>query len=188
MSSRKYVQYDALTACNAYSFYSLGGMRNTDLVLCEFGILSSMRYLEDLTVGERILTRPAKITEAEILTFARQFDPQPMHVDREAAHNGPLGGLSASGWHTAAIVMRLIVDADPLEGVPWLGLGVDELRWPNPVRPGDTITVEIEVVSVTPSRSKPSHGIVRTGITARNQKDEVVMTLFPNLWIPRRPL
>jgi len=151
-------------------------------------ILNSMRYLEDLTVGERILTRPAQVTESEILAFAREFDPQPMHVDREAANAGPLGGLSASGWHTAAIVMRLIVDANPLDGAPWLGLGVDELRWPNPVRPGDTITAEIAVLAITQSRSKPSHGIVRTGITVRNQNGEVVMTLSPNLWVARRPL
>ncbi|WKZ13560.1 MAG: MaoC family dehydratase [Gammaproteobacteria bacterium] len=147
-----------------------------------------MRYLEDLTVGERILTGPVVVTEAGILAFARQFDPQPMHVDRKAATVGPLGGLSASGWHTAAMVMRLIVDADPLDGVPWLGLGVDGLRWLSPVRPGDTITVEIEIVAITPSRAKQSHGIVRTGITARNQHGEAVMTLSPNLWIPRRPL
>ncbi len=137
-------------------------------------------------MGERIMTSSAEISEAEILKFARQFDPQPMHTDPEAANSGPLRGLAASGWHTAGIVMRLVVDAKPLGGTQVLGLGTDELRWPNPVRPGDTITAELEIVSVTPSRSKPSHGVVRVHITARNQKGDVVLSMFPNLWVPRR--
>lgn len=145
-----------------------------------------MRYLEDLAVGERHTTRSAAVSEAEILEFAKRFDPQPMHVDARAARDGPLRGLSASGWHTTAIVMGLMVDANPMEGTPWLGLGVDELRWPAPVRPGDTIRAEIEVVSITPSRSKPSHGVVRIHITARNQRGDVVLSMFPNLWVARR--
>lgn len=127
------------------------------------------------------------MTQSDILNFAQQFDPQPMHVDPEAAVRGPLGGLAASGWHTIAVVMRLIVDADPLDGAPWLGLGVDEIRWPNPVRPGDSISGEMEIVSVTPSRSKPTHGVVRIRTTARNQEGAVVLTMFPNLWVARRP-
>jgi acyl dehydratase len=82
--------------------------------------------------------------------------------------------------------MRLIVDADPLGGTPWLGLGVDEIRWPNPVRPGDSISSELEVVAITPSRSKPTHGVVRIRITAWNQNREMVLTMIPNLWISRR--
>jgi acyl dehydratase len=109
-----------------------------------------------------------------------------MHLDEAAAARGPLGGLSASGWHTTALAMRLTVDSQPLGGGPILGLGVDELRWPNPVRPGDTITAELEVVSVTPSRSKPTHGVVRIHTTARNQRGEVVLSMYPNLWVPRR--
>jgi acyl dehydratase len=146
-----------------------------------------MRYLEDVTVGERLVTGSAVMTQSDILNFAQQFDPQPMHVDPEAAVRGPLGGLAASGWHTIAVVMRLIVDADPLDGAPWLGLGVDEIRWPNPVRPGDSISGEMEIVSVTPSRSKPTHGVVRIRTTARNQEGAVVLTMFPNLWVARRP-
>ena len=145
-----------------------------------------MRYLEDLTAGERFLTQSVQVTEDEILTFARRFDPQPMHIDPVGAAGGPLGGLAASGWHTISIVMRLILDADPLGGAPWLGLGVDEIRWPNPVRPGDSIRGELEIVSVTPSRSKPTHGIARFGTTAFNQHGAVVLTMFPNLWIARR--
>jgi acyl dehydratase len=145
-----------------------------------------MRYLEQLAVGERIVSPLVEITRDDILDFARRFDPQTMHLDPEAAAHGPLHGISASGWHTAAIVMRLIVDAKPFGGGAVLGLGVDELRWPNPVRPGDTITAEIEVVAITPSRSKPTHGVVRVHITARNQKGDVVLSMFPNLWVPRR--
>jgi acyl dehydratase len=109
-----------------------------------------------------------------------------MHLDPGLAERGPLGGLSASGWHTTALVMKLTIAAEPLGGGPVLGLGVDELRWPNPVRPGDTITAELEVVSITPSRSKPTHGVVRIRTTAKNQKGEVVLTMFPNLWVPHR--
>jgi acyl dehydratase len=145
-----------------------------------------MRYFEDLAVGDRITTPSVEVTEADILAFAKRFDPQPMHTDPNAAISGPLRGLAASGWHTAAIVMRLIVDARPLGGGPVLGLGVDEVRWPNPVRPGDTITAELEVDSKTSSRSKPTHGVVRMRITARNQKGDVVLRMFPNLWVPRR--
>lgn len=145
-----------------------------------------MRYLEDLTVGERTISPPFEVTENDIISFAERYDPQPMHLDREAAARGPLGGLAASGWQTAAIVMRLIIAAKPFGGGAVLGLGVDELRWPNPVRPADKITAEIEIVSITPSRSKPTHGVVRVHITAKNQKGEIVLSMFPNLWVPRR--
>ncbi len=146
-----------------------------------------MRYLEDLNVGDRFTTPSAEISQAETLQFATRFDPQPMHIDADAATHGPLGGLSASGWFTTALVMRLTIDAQPFGGGPVLGLGVDELRWPNPVRPGDTITAELEVVAVTPSRSKPTHGVVRIHTTAKNQRGEVVLSMYPNLWVPRRP-
>ncbi len=145
-----------------------------------------MRYLEDLSVGQRFTTPSAQVSDADIVTFATRFDPQFMHLDAEAAARGPLGGLSASGWQTTALVMRLTIDARPLDGGPVLGLGVDELRWPNPVRAGDTITAELEVISITPSRSKPTHGIVRIHTTAKNQKGDVVLSMFPNLWVPRR--
>lgn len=145
-----------------------------------------MRYLEDLAVGDRFMTPSAQVSPADIVDFATRFDPQPMHLDPGLAERGPLGGLSASGWHTTALVMKLTIAAEPLGGGPVLGLGVDELRWPNPVRPGDTITAELEVVSITPSRSKPTHGVVRIRTTAKNQKGEVVLTMFPNLWVPRR--
>jgi acyl dehydratase len=144
-----------------------------------------MRHLEDLAVGERFTTRSATVSEADLVAFAKQFDAQPMHLDAQAALGGPLGGLSTSGWHTVSLVNGLVVEANPMDGGPWLGLGVDELRWPAPVRPGDTIRAEVEVVSITPSRSKPTHGVVRIHITARNQRGEVVLSMFPNLWVAR---
>ena len=149
--------------------------------------MSGIRYLEDLTVGERLITPSIKVTEADAIGFADVYDPQPMHNDPHAAARGPFGGLIASGWHTTAMVMRLIVDTNPLGGAPVLGLGVDQIRWPNPLRPGDTIHAEIEVTSITPSQSKPDFGVVRINVTALNQKGEAVLTMNPNLWVPRRP-
>ena len=144
-----------------------------------------MRHLEDFTPGDRIPLPSAGVTEADIVAFARQFDPQPMHIDPAAAASGRFGGIIASGWHTISLVMRLIVESRLFDGAPVLGLGVDEMRWPTPVRPGDRITGDMEVVSVTPSASKPTHGILRIHVTARNQKGETVLSMFPNLWVPR---
>lgn len=147
----------------------------------------SYRYLEDLQVGEKFHTASATLTEHEILEFSRRFDPQPMHVDPEAAAKGPFRGLIASGWHTGAVVMRLVVDARPLGGMPLLGLGADKIEWPQPVRPNDTIQVEIEVLAIRPSQSQPTHGIVKLLSTARNQHGEVVYVLITNCWVSRRP-
>jgi acyl dehydratase len=142
----------------------------------------SDRYLEDLKVGEKTQTGSVTLTEAEILDFARRFDPQPIHTDPHTS-----GGLIASGWHTAAVVMRLVADARPLGNLPVLGLGVDGIQWPQPVRPGDTIQVEMEILEIRPSKSKPMHGIVKMRSTARNQNGEVVYVVTPNVWVPRRP-
>jgi len=142
----------------------------------------SDRYLEDLKVGEKTQTGSVTLTEAEILDFARRFDPQPIHTDPHTP-----GGLIASGWHTAAVVMRLVADARPLGNLPVLGLGVDGIQWPQPVRPGDTIQVEMEILEIRPSKSKPTHGIVKMRSTARNQNGEVVYVVTPNVWVPRRP-
>jgi len=145
------------------------------------------RYLEDLQVGEKFHSASVTVSEAEILEFSRQFDPQPMHLDPQAAAQGPFRGLIASGWHTGALVMRLVVDANPLGDLPLLGLGVDGIEWPQPVRPGDTLRVEMEVVAIRPSNSTRTHGIVKLKTTARNQHDEVVYIVTPNCWVPRRP-
>jgi acyl dehydratase len=144
------------------------------------------RYLEDLQVGQKFRTAAVTVTEQQILEFSRQFDPQPMHADPQAAAAGPFKGLIASGWHTGALVMRLVVDANPLGDLPLLGLGVDGIEWPQPVRPGDTLQVEMEVMSIRPSKSDPTHGIVKIKSTARNQHGEVVYVVTPNCWVSRR--
>jgi acyl dehydratase len=146
------------------------------------------RYLEDLQVGDKVQTASVTVTEADILEFSRRYDPQPMHTDPEAAARGPFRGLIASGWHTGALVMRLVVDAKPLGGLPILGLGVDGIEWPHPVRPGDTIHVEMEVLAIRPSQSQPTHGVVKIRSTARNQRGEIVYVVTPNCWVPRRPV
>ena len=115
------------------------------------------RYLAGLQVGEKFHSASVTVSEAEILEFSRQFDPQPMHLDPQAAAQGPFRGLIASGWHTGARVMWLVVDANPLGDLPLLGLGVDGIEWPQPVRPGDTLRVEMEVVAIRPSNSTRTH-------------------------------
>jgi acyl dehydratase len=143
-------------------------------------------YFEDFEIGSVQKTATATLSEEEILAFARIYDPQPMHVDREFANRGPFKGLIASGWHTAALVMRLIADAKPFGNAEVLGMGVDELRWPMPVRSGDTIQSEMEIVSKRVSQSRPDYGIVKMRITTRNQNGDVVMTHSPTCWVPRR--
>jgi acyl dehydratase len=149
---------------------------------------TQVRYFEDLEIGSRTLTERVEVTEEEILAFARVYDPQPMHLDPEAAQRGLYGGLIASGWHTAALVMGMVARARPFGEAEVLGLGVDQLEWPSPVRPGDTIQAETEVVSARISRSKPAYGIVKVQITTRNQRGEVVMIHSPSCWVPRRPV
>jgi acyl dehydratase len=127
------------------------------------------------------------VEEEELLSFARRFDPQPMHIDRKAAEKGWFKGLIASGWHTAALVMKLNAEARLMGDIPVLGLGVDKVEWPIPVRPGDTLRVVTEVTGVRPSKSKPGFGIVSFVTTAYNQNGEVVFAARPNVWVPRRP-
>jgi acyl dehydratase len=138
-------------------------------------------YLEDFQVGDVQETGSWTVTREEILAFARQFDPQPFHIDEAAAARTSFGGLIASGWHTASICMRLVVDTALVDESGETGSlgspGVDELRWVKPVRPGDTLTVRIEVVEIVPSRSKPDRGLVRLRYTVFNQRREDVMTV-----------
>ena len=138
------------------------------------------RYLDDLAVGEAWEGQPFTITEAEIIAFAEQFDPQPMHIDKAAAEPGRFGGLIASGWHVASRVMREYVDVGYFGATPMLGLSIDDLRWLRPVRPGDVLTVRREILAVAPSRSRPDRGTGKTKTWVRNQKGDVVMT-FENL-------
>jgi acyl dehydratase len=146
------------------------------------------RFLEDLAVGEVNTTPEVAVREADIIEFARRYDPQEMHTGAQVASGTAFGGLIASGWHTAALVMRLLVDSHPLGSTPLLGLGVDDLRWPTPVRPGDIIKAETEVLSIVRSRSKPDYGVVRLKVTAYNQNREVVYIMTPSLWVPCRNL
>jgi acyl dehydratase len=148
--------------------------------------MTERRFLEDLALGEVNATPAIAVSKADIVEFARRYDPQAMHTGAQGFACGALEGLIASGWHTAALVMRLLVDSHPLGGTPLLGLGVEDLRWPTPVRPGDIIKAETEVVSIVRSRSKPDHGIVRLKVTAQNQHREVVYVMTPSLWVPCR--
>ena len=145
-----------------------------------------IEWFDDLCVGMRFRSPDMLVTREDIKRFAAEFDPQPYHLDEAAAERSPLKGLAASGWHTAAMAMRLAVETHPFGPHPLLGLGVDELRWPAPVRPGDVIHLEGEVVEVTPSSTRPQ-GTVRVKWTAFNQDETAVYTFTPTGVVPRRP-
>ena len=125
------------------------------------------RYLEDFAVGQRYGSSRIRVDEARIKSFAGEFDPQPYHLDDDAARRSVFGGLAASGWHTAALTMRLLVEGElkPAGGI--LGLGFEEFRWPRPVRPGDELTVESEVLEVRPSTSRPDQGVIKHELMKR---------------------
>jgi len=142
-------------------------------------------FLEDLVVGQRFVSASRAVTPEEIVEFAARYDPQPFHLDDAAAAGTLFGGLAASGWHTAAMAMRLIIDSVPIEG-GIVGSG-GELTWPRPTRPGDTLHVETEVLEITPSRSRPERGMVVMRCTTLNQHGEAVQTFTPKLVVPRRP-
>ncbi len=145
-----------------------------------------IEWFDDLALGMRFKSGEVQITESDIKRFAAEYDPQPMHLDEVAAIGTPFKGLAASGWHTAAIAMNLAVQIRPFGPHPLIGLGVDELRWMAPVRPGDILHLEGEVVGLTPSRTKPQ-GIALVKWTAYNQNGEAVYTFTPIAIVPRRP-
>ncbi len=144
------------------------------------------RYLEDFRAGLTFRSAQMRIDSDQIKRFAGEFDPQPFHLDEEAARGTIFRGLAASGWHTAAVTMKLLVESDfrPAGGI--VGAGFDELRWPRPVRPGDELHVEGEVIDVRPSRSKPDQGLIKVRTTTLNQKGEVVQFSVGSLVVPRR--
>src|SRR5207244_1142505 len=145
----------------------------------------SQRYFEDLKVGDRFRSGTYKVTEEQIVSFAREFDPQPFHLDPAVARQTMFKGLIASGWHTAAITMRLFVQTlNFAEGA--IGLGIDKLRWPNVVRPGDVLTVETKIVHSRPSRSRPNYGIIRLRNVTTNQRGETVQTMLASAMVSRR--
>lgn len=142
-------------------------------------------FFEDFAPGQSFRTGARQVSAREITDFAAQFDPQPFHLDDAAARGTLFGGLVGSGWHTAALTMRLLVDGFPVAG-GILGLGVDELRWPAPLRPDDVLHAEIEVLEARPSRSRPNSGLVKLRVTTRRQDGQAVQVIVPNLIVPRR--
>jgi acyl dehydratase len=146
---------------------------------------NSLRYLEDLAAGQRFTSGPHTVSAVEIKAFARQFDPQPFHLDEQTAKTTFFGELVASGWHTAAMTMNLLVTSGlPIAG-GIIGAG-GELTWPAPTRPGDTLTVVSEILEVTPSRSRPERGVARIRSETRNQRGEAVQIMTAKLVVPRR--
>lgn len=147
--------------------------------------MSENLFLDDFTVGQRFVSGEHLVDEAQIKAFAVQFDPQPFHLDGEAAKQTLFRGLAASGWHTAAITMRLMVQGGmPVEG-GLIGAGGD-ISWPRPTRPGDVLHVESEVLEVTPSRSKPQQGMMTVRSETRNQQGDIVQVLVVKMVVPRR--
>ena len=145
-----------------------------------------IEWFDDLALGMRFESGDKLVTRDDIIRFASEFDPQPSHLDEAAAQRTPLKGLAASGWHTAAIAMRLAVDIRPFGPHPLFGLGVDDLLWLAPVRPGDVLHLEGEVIELTASKTKPQ-GIAKVKWTASNQHGDPVYTFTPIGIVPRRP-
>jgi acyl dehydratase len=145
------------------------------------------RYFEDYTPGDVYEFGTITVTEPEIIEFARQFDPQYFHVHPEKAVESRFGGIIASGWHTAGLAMRLYVDHFLSHVASLASPGVDDLRWPNPVRPGDTLRIRVAILEARLSRSKADRGVVRATIEAINQKDEPVLSMVGISIIGRRP-
>ena len=143
----------------------------------EFAVPAADRHFEDYAPGAVFEYGEIPVDEAEIVEFARRFDPQYIHIDREQAARGPFGGLIASGWHTAAMMMRLIVDNFLPKHASRGSPGIDELRWLKPVRPGDVLSIRLSILEATRSRSKPDRGVVRTLCEVLNQDRVVVMSL-----------
>ena len=144
------------------------------------------RYLEDFEAGQKFTSGRLRVDPARIKAFAAEFDPQPFHLDDAAARGSIFGGLAASGWHTAAMTMRLLVESElkPAGGI--VGAGFDEFRWPLPVRPGDELHLEIEVMEVRASKSRPGQGLIKVKTTTLNQRGEPVQVSIGNLIVPRR--
>ena len=147
----------------------------------------TQRFLEDFAVGQKFGSGRLRVDTAQIKAFAAEYDPQPFHLDEEAARRSLFQGLAASGWHTATLTMRLLVASElkPAGGI--VGAGFDEFRWPRPVRPGDELHLEAEVLDVRPSKSRPEQGLIKVRTTTLNQNGEPVQISVGNLIVPRRP-
>jgi acyl dehydratase len=150
--------------------------------------MSEDHYYEDFTVGRKFHSRPFRMEKDRITAFAEEFDPQPQHLSEEAAATSQFGELVASGWHTAAVSMRLfITEAMPPIAGGGQGAGIEGLGWPHPVRPGDELRVEAEVVGARISRSRPEKGLITLRVTTLNQNGATVMTATHTVMMPRRP-
>jgi acyl dehydratase len=148
----------------------------------------SDRYFEDFAVGQ--VHKPSgriRVEKPEIIDFARKYDPQPFHLDDEAGRKSIFGRLVASGWHTAALTMRLVADSEYRPAGGTIGLGFDGLRWPMPVSPGDELRIESEVLDMRPSKSRPDRGLLKIRTRTLNQNGQVVQELIANALVPRRP-
>jgi acyl dehydratase len=148
----------------------------------------SERYFEDFAVGQ--VLRPSgrvRVDKDEIIAFAKQYDPQPFHLDEAAARQSIFGRLVASGWHTAAMTMSLIARSEHRAAGGTIGLGFESLRWPTPVLPGDELRIESEVLETRPSKSRPDRGLLKMRTRTFNQHGEVVQELIANGMVPRRP-
>jgi acyl dehydratase len=146
----------------------------------------SERYLEDYVVGQKFGSGRIRVDKDRIKAFAAEFDPQPFHLDEALASDTIFRGLAASGWHTAATTMRLLVEGElkPAGGI--VGAGFDEFRWPRPVRPGDELHLECEILEVRPSKSRTDQGLIKVRTTTLNQNNEPVQIQVGNLLVPRR--
>jgi acyl dehydratase len=146
----------------------------------------SEQYLEDLAVGQKFSSGPVRIEGDRALAFAAEFDPQPFHLDEEAARRSIFGELTVSGWYTAAVTMRLLIESKLKPAGGFVGAGFDECRWPTPVRAGDELRVECEVIEVRPSKSRPKLGLIKLKATTVNQNGQPVLTYAANLVVMRR--
>ncbi|MEO4045132.1 MaoC family dehydratase [Hoeflea sp. CAU 1731] len=148
--------------------------------------MAQTRLFEDFEVGETWTSRTEAITEEDIIAFAKVNDPQPIHTDPAAAAKGRFGTVIASGWQIAALSLRLFIEDGGYGDTPMVGLGVDELRWRQVVKPGDVLQVTREVVETRRSKSRPDRGVIRTRVEVRNQNDEVVLSLISSGQVPTR--
>lgn len=148
--------------------------------------MTKVYYFEDLVPGQTFISRSRTISAEAIKAFAAEFDPQPFHIDEAAAELSFFKGLAASGWHTAALTMRLMLDREESLAGGLIGAGMEELRWPRPTRPGDVLTVESEVLELRPSKSRPEIGLVRMRNTTFNQHREPVQIFTGSLVVQRR--
>jgi acyl dehydratase len=146
----------------------------------------SERYLEDFAVGQKFSSGRLRIEGERLVAFATEFDPQPFHLDEAAARQSFFGELTASGWYTAAVSMRLLMETGLKPAGGYIGAGADGFRWPRPVRPGDELRVECEVIEVRPSDSRRDRGLIKVRMTTLNQDNEATLMYIANMVVLRR--